>query len=85
MFEHRIDIITKDPHHLHAELTKDCPLLRLRVDIRPHLLGGAVLDCDFALIDFVFNVKYLIFICLVRLELLALPLVSSKIALILSW
>ena len=85
MFEHRIDIITKDPHHLPAELTKDCPLLRLRVDIRPHLLGGAGVDCDFALIDFVFNVKILNLYMLDALGTARLPLVSSKIALILSW
>ncbi len=60
------------------------PLLGLCIDVCPHLIGRTVLDGDFPLIDLILNKKYFTLICLVRFMLLALPFVSSKIALILS-
>jgi hypothetical protein len=35
------------------------PLLGLRIDVRPHLVGRTVLDGDFPLIDLILNKKIL--------------------------
>ena len=58
---------------------KDSSLLQLHVYVRPHLIGRAMFDGDFLPINFVLN-KNLALICLVRLELLAFPLVLSRTA-----
>ena len=57
--EHRIHVVTRDAHYLPLELTEDCPLFWLCVDVCPHLLGGTVFNGDLPLVDFVFNVKIL--------------------------
>ncbi len=66
------------------ELTKNRTLLRLRVDISPHLLGRAVLDNSIALVDLILNTKILYLNVFVRFKLLTFPFVLRSIALILS-
>ncbi len=61
VFKNRVDLVTGDTHHLSPEFMEHCPLFGLRVDTRPHLFGGAMFDGDFALVDFVLNIKILEF------------------------
>ncbi len=56
-------------------------LFGLSIDVCSHLSGRAMFDGDFTLVDLVLNKKYSTLICLVRFKLLALPFVSSSIAL----
>ena len=46
---------------------------------RDHIVGGTIFNMKVTLLDLVGDKKYLIFICLVLLELEALPLFSSRI------
>ncbi len=66
------------------ELTKNCSLLRLCVDISPHLLGWAVLDDNITLANLILSKTYFTLMCLVHFQLLAFPFILRSIALILS-
>ena len=54
-----VSVICGDTHDLAAEFAEHRTLFGFSVDIRPHLVGRAVFKHDFALSDFVFNVKIL--------------------------
>ncbi len=52
-------IVHGNAHDMASEYLKDGPLFWLCFDVHPDLIGWAVLDCNFALIDLVFNMKIL--------------------------
>ena len=66
------------------EHSKDSSLFLLCVYIRPHLLGRTMFDGHFLLVDLVLDEEILHLNMLILFELLAFPLVLSRIALMLS-
>jgi hypothetical protein len=79
-----IVIIRGDAHDLAPEFAEDCALFGFGVYVSPHLVHWAVCQHNFALINLILHVEILDFdvFCFV---LLALPFVSRRIALVLSW
>ena len=59
LLEVGVIVISGDAHNLSTEFAEDRALFWLGVDVRPHLIGGAVFEDDFTLANFVLNVKIL--------------------------
>ncbi len=57
--ESLIVVIGRGAHDLSTKFTEDSTLFWFGVDVGPHLLGGAVDEHNFALVNFVFDVEIL--------------------------